>query len=162
MLVNWYHGNHCEAFQFSSKWKPTAGGYSIRRRLLLLFLLLHATNLFLCGPERVKWLSSDVLGAFIQYVHSSPPLHVPYSLQQRLLLRRTAWWVGWMPAKEAHRSTPSILSLTSAPRCCNTTAYPRIQVNTYVMYMTVTSQETTLLLTSARWLQSDRCRLKLH
>lgn len=84
------------------------GGFSEWRRLLLL-LLFRATNFFLCGHERVKRLSGETPHVLIctqrnqRAEHSSPPLHVPYSLQQNFYSystrHRKAWWVVEMPAK---------------------------------------------------------------
>lgn len=111
----------------------------------MLFLLFHATNLFLCGHEWVKRLSSEALHPFIcalrhqRVEHSSPPLHVPYSLQHNFYsysrqgIEKPGGWDECLQ-KETHRTTPNILFSRSAHRCCNTTAYPKIQLNTCAIH----------------------------
>lgn len=71
-------------------------------------VVVHARNLFVCGHEWVKRLSGKKPHAFIctqryqRVERTSPPLHVPYSLQHNFYSystgRRKAWWVVKMPA----------------------------------------------------------------
>ena len=68
MMICGHHGNYSKASKgFFSKWKAAMVGFSRRRRRRrrLLLLLSHATNLFLCGHERVKRLSGETTHAFI-------------------------------------------------------------------------------------------------
>lgn len=77
-------------YKFLSKWKATMGEFSKWRRLLM-FVLFHMPLTYCVGMNGLNgWADRRFMPS---YVHrcikewsTLPPLHVPYSLQQQLLL----------------------------------------------------------------------------
>lgn len=131
-----------------------------------------ATNLFLCGHEWVKRLSGETPQAFIctqkhqRAAHSSPPLHVPYSLQHSLYsysTRRRKSLVGSSDAcKRRHtEQPPTSCSIRLHTGAATQQHGKKTRPNTCVLYVTVQSQERKLSLTVVRRLLSEKFGLFL-
>lgn len=109
MMIHGHHRNVKEAHRSSSV-NENGRIFHMEGEVVVLVLVSHAcANIFLCGHERVKRLSGEALRASSctkmhqRVEHSSPPLHVPYSLQCKFYSYSTRHRKGLVGGTDACR-----------------------------------------------------------